>query len=221
MTEQLMTAVEARACTERIRRRDNEQRRDLLEMDDRKGWEALDYPSWRAWAVAEFGQSERHLYRQLEAAKIERNICPNGQIGSIPEGQLRPLAALWEDDQPSAWQQAVETAPAGKVTAAHVRQVVQELLPDHLDRMEKIRQERERLHRLKEELQIPDVDQEAERARINLVYSFFRAVETLADLPSPAEVAALIRPDQEYHLRGIVAAHAWLAAFISIWEQRR
>jgi hypothetical protein len=38
------------------------------------------------------------LYRQLEAARAERNIWPigeNGKTGTIPERQLRPLNAVF------------------------------------------------------------------------------------------------------------------------------
>jgi len=44
------------------------------------------------------------------------------QKAEIPESQLRPLTKLRNkpDQQREAWQKVVETAPEGKVTAAHV-----------------------------------------------------------------------------------------------------
>jgi hypothetical protein len=43
------------------------------------------------------------------------------------ESVARPLIFLPPDKQPEAWQQAVDTAPDGKVTAAHVASVVKEM----------------------------------------------------------------------------------------------
>ena len=40
------------------------------------------------------------------------------------ESQARPLSKLEPEQQRQAWQKAVETAPEGKVTAAHVARVV-------------------------------------------------------------------------------------------------
>jgi hypothetical protein len=86
----------------------------------------LGYKSWRECVVKEFGQNERYLYRQLEAAQTEKNIWPMGQKAEIPERQLRPLVSLHNDPeaQKEAWAKAVETAPEGKVTAAHVQKIV-------------------------------------------------------------------------------------------------
>lgn len=85
----------------------------------------MGYASWRECVKAEFKLQERYLYRQLEAAQAETNICPLGQK-QIPETHLRPLTKLRNDPekQKEAWQQAVATAPDGKVTAAHVYKVV-------------------------------------------------------------------------------------------------
>ena len=48
-------------------------------------------------------------------------------VGILPrtESQARPLISLPPDEQIAAWQEAVETAPNGKVTAAHVAEVVE------------------------------------------------------------------------------------------------
>jgi hypothetical protein len=45
-------------------------------------------------------------------------------VTPITESQCRPLSKLEPDQQREAWQKAVETAPAGKVTAAVVSKVV-------------------------------------------------------------------------------------------------
>lgn len=124
----LMIHKEARECVDRINSNMNNIRSLVLELYEREGWTALGYASWRECVVAEFNQNERYLYRQLEAAQTQKQICPNGQKTEIPESQLRPLTKLRDnpDQQKEAWQKAVETAPEGKVTAAHVQKVVNE-----------------------------------------------------------------------------------------------
>lgn len=121
-----MTESEARACADSIKAGIFNVGRQLLELYERDGWRVLGYASWRECAQVEFGYKQSHVYRLLEAAQVERNISPMGENDPMPERQLRPLAALPPETQRTAWQQAVETAPNGKVTAAHVQSVVDE-----------------------------------------------------------------------------------------------
>lgn len=67
-------------------------------------------------------QARRYIFHQFKAAQIEQNVsnCTIVQLGKIPEGQLRPLANLAPEKQREARKQAVDTAPEGKVTAAHM-----------------------------------------------------------------------------------------------------
>lgn len=122
-----MSEAEARACVTAIVGHLTSARALLLDLYEREGWRALGYASWRECAAAEFGESERQLYRQLEAAQTEQVVCPNGQIGTIPESHLRPLTALRDDPdaQRAVWQEVIETAPSGRVTQAHVRAAVE------------------------------------------------------------------------------------------------
>lgn len=119
-----MIYSEAKECVNQINANMTNIRFLVLDLYERKGWAALGYQSWRECVTAEFKQGQRHLYEQLEAAQTEKNICAVAQ--NIPERQLRPLTKLRNDPekQKEAWQRAVETAPEGKVTAAHVARVV-------------------------------------------------------------------------------------------------
>jgi len=126
-----MTTEEARACVAQISAHLNGARGALRRLHEAEGWRALGYDSWRACVVAEFGQSQRYLYYQLEAAQIERRIqdagiCTLVQNAPIPETHLRPLAAVPEAEQGRIYLAAVEAAPAGKLTAAAVVQAVKE-----------------------------------------------------------------------------------------------
>jgi ParB family chromosome partitioning protein len=121
-----MTPDEARQCADDIHAGIVSIGRKLLELYEREGWRALGYESWRECAQSEFGFKQSHTYRLLAAAEVERNISPIGENQTIPESHLRPLASLPPDQQPLVYGKAVETAPNGKVTAAHVQSVVDE-----------------------------------------------------------------------------------------------
>jgi hypothetical protein len=121
-----MNAEEARSVIDKINSNMNDIRCLLLDLYEKNGWEALGYKSWRDCVKAEFHVGQAYLYRQLEAARIEKEVSPIGE-NPIPESQLRPLTKLEPEQQVQAWQQAVETAPNGKVTAKHVKEVVNEI----------------------------------------------------------------------------------------------
>ena len=56
----------------------------------------------------------------IAAAEVVGNVNNCLQIPAT-ESQARPLTALPPDAQREVWAAAVETAPNGKVTAAHVQ----------------------------------------------------------------------------------------------------
>lgn len=122
-----MTKQEARECVDQIKNKLTNIRALVLKLYEGKGWDILGYSNWRECVTVEFGENERYLYKQLEAAQVEKNICPMGQK-EIPERQLRPLVQFKDDPatQREVWEKAKETAPDGKVTAAHVEKVVKE-----------------------------------------------------------------------------------------------
>jgi|GEM_PF-1355309 hypothetical protein len=61
--------------------------------------------------------------RPLTSIKDPEN-CP---IGQIPESRLRPLTGLLPEQKKEVYQQAVDTAPEGKVTAKHVQDTVERM----------------------------------------------------------------------------------------------
>jgi hypothetical protein len=151
----------------------NNVRELVLVLYEREGWTALGYKNWRECVTAEFRQSENYLYRQLEVAQVEKNILPMGKTADqIPERQLRPLVSLRDNPaaQREAWKKAVETAPEGKVTAAHVSKVVNELTGNIAEKKEKAI--------IKKAVKIEQVDPEFNAAWESL----FRAVKNLKAL---------------------------------------
>lgn len=129
LTIRKMTDAEARECVSKINNNMTNIRSLVLELYEREGWSAMGYASWRECVVKEFKQNERYLYRQLEAAQTSRLLLTNCQKEEIPASQLHVLAKLNNEPekQKEAWQQAVDTAPDGKVTAAHVYKIVKEM----------------------------------------------------------------------------------------------
>lgn len=64
-------------------------------------------------------------YQILDAAKVVGNLSAIADIPlPVAEAHARPLTQLEPKQQLEAWQTAVETAPDGKITAAHVQAVV-------------------------------------------------------------------------------------------------
>ena len=63
-------------------------------------------------------ESESHMHKSSSLTEESPPPLP------ASEAQARPLSKLPPEEQPAAWQQAVETAPEGKVTAGHVEQTV-------------------------------------------------------------------------------------------------
>lgn len=98
----------------------------LLAIRDRRLYRT-GYPTFDDYCRRRWGINRAHGYRLIEAAQVVSSLQMS-PIGDTPlpanESQARPLSALPPDQQALAWQQAVETAPGGKLTAAHVQQTV-------------------------------------------------------------------------------------------------
>lgn len=131
----VMTEAEARECVTRINEHMDGARAEAQRLYEGRGWVALGYATWRECVTTEFEKSQAYLYRQLAAAEIEQRVSPMGEIGAIPERQLRPLAALTPMEQPIAWQEANERSN-GKPTARVVEDVVKEMRSDPDDELD-------------------------------------------------------------------------------------
>jgi phage N-6-adenine-methyltransferase len=73
-----------------------------------------------------WGLKRQRAYELIDAATVVGNLSEISDIQPARESHAAPLAALPPETQRVVWQQAVETAPNGKVTAAHVQSVVDE-----------------------------------------------------------------------------------------------
>jgi len=83
----------------------------------------LKFETFEEYCKKRWDFASRYAERLIASVKVIENMRP---IGRIPETetQARPLARLPADQQLIAWQKAVETAPDGKITAAHVYKIV-------------------------------------------------------------------------------------------------
>jgi hypothetical protein len=99
--------------------------RALMEIRDKGLYrDVLGYDTFEAYCKGRWDLSRPRAYQLIDAVEVKNNLSTTVDI---PERQIRPLAKLQPEQQRTAWQKAVETAPEGKVTAAHVSKVVKEL----------------------------------------------------------------------------------------------
>lgn len=85
------------------------------------------YPTFEDYCRERWGMVSRHVNRLIAAAKVVSHLGPMGLSLPITERQVRPLTVLSPDQQREAWTVALETAPNGKMTAAHVESTVQKI----------------------------------------------------------------------------------------------
>jgi len=88
--------------------------------------DVLGFETFEAYCKAKWDFNRAHAYRLIDSAKVIDVLSPIGDAKPMTESQARPLVKLKDNPeaQREAWQKAVETAPEGKVTAAHVQKVV-------------------------------------------------------------------------------------------------
>lgn len=103
--------------------------RALMEIRDRGLYkDALGYDTFEAYCKDRWDFQRTYAYHLIASVKVVDTVSSLDDIQK-PTNQLqtRPLEKLSSDQQRTAWQKAVETAPEGKVTAAHVSKVVREM----------------------------------------------------------------------------------------------
>lgn len=152
-TQVMMSEAEARQHIETIKSRFDDITALLLDLDDRRGWEALGYKSMHQMIQAELkghlNRSVSQIYRKLSEAKIRRKLSHACEkIEEIPARQLEPLGKLPPEEWQETWEEINLTAPDGEVTREHVQVVVSRRLQDQkqVANFQEPRQERVLLH---------------------------------------------------------------------------
>lgn len=103
----------------------------LLSIRDKRLYRQ-DFGTFEDYCQDRWGFTNEYARLHMRAAEVVKNIQKTPTIvGVLPatESQARPLTRLEPDMQATAWQRAVETAPNGKVTAAHVEATAKTFLP--------------------------------------------------------------------------------------------
>ncbi|MFC1524697.1 hypothetical protein ACFL6N_07900 [Thermodesulfobacteriota bacterium] len=86
------------------------------------------HTTFAAYCTELWDCNKSRAHQLINSALVVRNLSTMvDKIEGIPknERQCRPLAGLPMMDQVALWEEAVETAPDGKVTAAHVKRTAQ------------------------------------------------------------------------------------------------
>lgn len=96
----------------------------LLDIRDSRLYR-LDYGTFEEYCQRRWDLKQAQAYRLMDAAKVTENlkVLPMGELPTV-ERQARELAPLAPDEQRLVWDVVQQTAPLGKVTAAHVKSVV-------------------------------------------------------------------------------------------------
>ena len=105
----------------------------LLRIRNQKLYRAT-HNSFEAYFADKWGISRQRSYELMEASQTmhllagdENEVSAIGVQIPSSERQVRPLTRLEPAQQIEAWNEAVATAPNGKVTAAHVQSVVDDI----------------------------------------------------------------------------------------------
>lgn len=85
-----------------------------------------EFATFEDYCQQRWDMSRPRAYQLIEAANVATNLSTNGRQIDPPanERQARPLTELAPDEQVIAWEVVRQTAPAGRITAAHVKSVV-------------------------------------------------------------------------------------------------
>jgi hypothetical protein len=94
----------------------------LLAIRDRKLYRA-DFSTFEAYCEARFSIKRTRAYELIDAAKVVSNLSGMPDIPKVAR-HATALARLPETEQAAAWDEAIATAPEGKVTAKVVQEVV-------------------------------------------------------------------------------------------------
>jgi hypothetical protein len=127
-----MTKTCARDLTDRIKSAVDDVAEMLHRAHQERAWAALEYSSWKSYCEAEFQMSKQRSFQLLDFVEIKRTIQESTTVDRVipqSERQVRPLTQLEPEQQPVAWDRAVEIAEGLQPTSKQVEQAVTEVSP--------------------------------------------------------------------------------------------
>jgi len=113
--------------------------RALMEIRDRGYYrDVLGFDTFEAYCKSKWDFQRTYAYHLIAAVQVVDDLSSLDDT-SKPTNQLqtRPLEKLTTEKRCEAWQRAVETAPEGKVTAAHVYKIVKGMTEQESEAKEK------------------------------------------------------------------------------------
>ena len=96
----------------------------LMEIRDSKLYR-VEYKTFEAYCRDKWGMSKTQANRLISSSGAAQNLAPIGVI-PVSESQARPLTTLPPEQQPEAWERAVEIAEGDQPTARQVEEAVAE-----------------------------------------------------------------------------------------------
>lgn len=96
----------------------------LMSIRDRRLYKESGFKSFEIYCRERWGMSRPRAHQLVGAAEVMTNLSTIVDRTPATESQARPLTKLPLEQQAEAWQEAIDTAPGGKVTAKHVAEVV-------------------------------------------------------------------------------------------------
>lgn len=86
-----------------------------------------EYSTWEDYCRDECGKSKTHINRLIDSSSVVQNLTPIG-VKISTESQARELTKFEPERQRQVWQAAVDTAPNGQPTAAHIQETARQIL---------------------------------------------------------------------------------------------
>lgn len=114
----------------------------LIQIRDKQYYKKIaGFETFGEYCETKWGMTRQRAYQLIDAKQVADNLSNNltkEEIEKIPATQLCTMKSLPEDDQATVYQLAKETAPEGKLTAAHVEKVVREVRGEKKERVYKL-----------------------------------------------------------------------------------
>jgi hypothetical protein len=100
----------------------------LLQIRERRLYRG-EFPTFEEYTRTKWGMTKTHANRLVAAAATVKLLGPM-EVAPLNEAQVRPLTNLPPEQQKEAWEKVVADTGGGKITAAAVDAVVQEMLAE-------------------------------------------------------------------------------------------
>lgn len=115
----LMSKIEARGLTDRIKRQSHDLAELLVMAQDREAWRALGYRSWADYAQVEFDYSRSRLYELLNEGRINRALDEGSTVTAREAKEVVRRVGQLADAEPEEIRDAVEQVRAEPITRSH------------------------------------------------------------------------------------------------------